>query len=175
MTWASVGTISVSPTDREIKVGDFSLDEEDDILFFRVTQLSPDEEWNYSFGLLTWRSSQGQELGTTQVFGSVYGENYRLSIGLPPLDRAGSVYFRPRSYNRNWINIADPPTWRLEIEAQSAKSNDLGPGDTFGDGPSAWSWRDVADVVLNWAFSAGAAYVVPALPPAPLTSRSEKD
>lgn len=122
MAFAVVGTIGVSPTDREVLVGDFDLAEGHDTIFLRVTQTSPPDDWTYSFGLLTWRSSGGQELGTVRVFGSKWGENYRLGIGLPPLVRSGSIYFRPRSYNRNWIAIDEPPIWVLEVEAQSAKT-----------------------------------------------------
>jgi hypothetical protein len=132
MAFAPVGTIGVSPTDREVLVGDFSLEEGDDTLFLRVTQISPLEHWSYSFGLLTWRSTGGQELGTVKVFGSKYGENYRLGIGLPPLVRTGSLYFQPRSYNRNWIAIDEPPIWVLEIEGQSGKTAGAGSGKRVG-------------------------------------------
>lgn len=132
MAFATVGTIGVSPTDREVLVGDFSLEEGDDTLFLRVTQISPLEDWSYSFGLLTWRSTGGQELGTCKVFGSKYGENYSLGIGRTPLVRSGSIYFRPRSYNRNWIAIDEPPIWVLEIEAESGKTAGAGSGQRIG-------------------------------------------
>ena len=128
MSWQSVGTVNVGPQDREVLVGSFSLEEEDDTLFLRITQNSPDTPWNYSYGLVTFRSSVGQELGTTKVYGSVYGESYRLGIGLPPLERSGSIYFTPRSYNRAWISIADPPKWNLEFEAQSGVTAGSGSG-----------------------------------------------
>ena len=132
MAFAFVGTIGVSPTDREVLVGDFSLEEGDDTIFIRVTQISPLEDWSYSFGLLTWRSSGGQELGTVKVFGSKFGENYALGIGRSPLVRTGSIYFRPRPYNRNWIAIDDPPIWVLEIEAESGKTAGAGSGQRVG-------------------------------------------
>ena len=119
MSWQALGTVSVGPQDREVLVGSFSLDSGDDALFLRITQKSPTTPWNYAFGLVTFRSSIGQELGTTKVYGSIHGENYKLGIGLPPVDRTGGVYFTPRAYNRQWITIADPPTWQLEVEAQS--------------------------------------------------------
>ena len=147
MAFAFVGTIGVSPTDREVQVGDFSLDEGDDTLFLRVTQTSPSEDWSYSFGLLTWRSSGGQELGTVKVFGSRFGENYSLGIGRPPLVRSGSIYFRPRSYNRRWIGIDDPPLWVLEIEAESGKTAGSGSGERVG--VSINSFVDTADNGLS--------------------------
>ena len=122
MSWSAVGSIGVTPKDTDVLVGEFTLGEEHDTLFFRVTQTSPQQVWNYSFGLLTWRSSLGQELGTAKVYGSNLGECYRLGIGLPPVVRTGSVYFTPRAFNRRWIDIENPPIWALEIEAQSAKT-----------------------------------------------------
>ena len=122
MAFANVGTVRCSPTTKELVVGEFSLLEGHDTIFLRVTQTSSPEDWSYSFGLLTWRSDGGQELGTVKVYGSKFGENYRLGIGLPPLVRTGSIYFRPRAYNRKWIQVDDPPTWVLEVEAQSAKT-----------------------------------------------------
>ena len=122
MSWSDVGSIGVTPKDKDVLVGEFTLGEEHDTLFLRVTQTSPGNVWNYSFGLLTWRSTFGQELGTAKVYGSTTGECYQLGIGLPPVVRTGSVYFTPRAYNRRWIDIEDPPVWRLEIEAQSAKT-----------------------------------------------------
>lgn len=122
MSWSDVGSIGVTPKDQDVFVGEFTLGEGHDTLFFRVTQTSPGNVWNYSFGLLTWRSTFGQELGTAKVYGSTTGECYSIGIGLSPVVRTGSVYFTPRAYNRRWIDIEDPPVWRLEIEAQSAKT-----------------------------------------------------
>ena len=119
MSWASVGSVNVGPRDREVLVGSFSMQPDDDTIWFRVTQTSPQDVWKYSYGLLTWRTSFGQELGTEKVYGDTDSEVFRLGVGLPPLERNGSVLFTPRAYNRRWIEIDDPPTWSLSFEAQS--------------------------------------------------------
>ena len=160
MSWKTVGTVSVGPSDREVLVGSFSMaDEDDDTIFLRVTQTSPTTPWNYSFGLVTFRSTVGQELGTTKVYGSIYGEAYRLGIGLPPLVRTGNIYFTPRAYNRGWISIADPPKWNLELEAQSGNTTCGGGGDSNG-GAFGGLLSDTAGALLTYAFREGFAYIL---------------
>lgn len=126
MTWTSIGSVTVGPQDKNVLVGSFSMEEEQDTIWFRVTQTSPQEVWNYSYGLLTWVTSFGQELGTTKIYGETDSRVFRLGVGLPPLERTGSVFFTPRSYNRSWIAIAEPPTWSLSFEAQSGRMNGAG-------------------------------------------------
>ena len=122
MSWTNVGSVNVGPQDQEVLVGSFTMQPDDDTLWFRITQTSPNEVWRYAFGLLTWRTSFGQELGTEKVYGDTDSEVFRLGVGLPPLERTGDVLFTPRSYNRAWISISDPPIWSLSFEAQSGKS-----------------------------------------------------
>lgn len=118
-----VGSISVGPTDRAVEVGSFSLEEDDDTLFVDVQQMSPNQVWNYSYGLLWWESAFGRELGTEKVYGHQVGETYKLGIGRTPRSRSGRIMFAPRAYNRRWISIENPPTWTLTISAESGKSN----------------------------------------------------
>ena len=158
MSWETVGTVSVGPQDREVLVGSFSLNEDDDILFLRLTQTSPATPWNYSFGLVTFRSSVGQELGTTKIYGSIYGECYRLGIGRAPLERSGNIYFTPRAYNRGWISIADPPLWTLEVEAQSGSESDSGTP-VFGTRATLGVLSDLADLAVSYAISKGIATI----------------
>ena len=132
MSWTSVGTVNVGPQDREILVGSFSMQPDEDTIWFRVTQTSPADVWKYSYGLLTWRTSFGQELGTEKVYGDTDSEVFRLGIGLPPLERTGDVYFTPRSYNRRWIEIDEPPIWSLSFEAVSGVTNGGGGGQAAG-------------------------------------------
>ena len=117
MSWSDVGSIGVTPKDKDVLVGEFTLGEEHDTLFLRVTQTSPGNVWNYSFGLLTWRSTFGQELGTAKVYGSTTGECYQLGIGLPPVVRTGSLTFEPRGFNLAWVKRGNP--WTLNFQVQS--------------------------------------------------------
>ena len=121
-----VGSISVGPTDLAVEVGSFSLEEDDDTLFIDVQQMSPNQVWNYSYGLLWWESAFGRELGTEKVYGHQVGETYKLGIGRSPRSRSGRIMFAPRAYNRRWISIENPPTWTLSF---SAESNILVPSD----------------------------------------------
>ena len=105
---------------------------DDDTIWFRVTQTSPNDVWRYSYGLLTWKTNFGQELGTQKVYGDTDSEVFRLGVGLSPLERTGNVLFRPLAYNRRWISIDDPPTWSLTIEAQSGKTSGAGGSQTVG-------------------------------------------
>ena len=147
MSWASVGSVNVGPQDREVVVGPFTMQPEDDTIWFRVTQTSPDQKWNYSYGLLTWKTSFGQELGTRKVYGDTDSEVFTLGVGLAPLERTGSVLFAPRAYNRQWISIADPPSWSLTFEAQSGKTGV--PGGTQGIGAVVSSFVDTANNGLS--------------------------
>ena len=122
MSWTSVGSVNVGPQDREVLVGSFTMETDHDTIWFRITQTSPNQKWNYSYGLLTWKTSFGQELGTKKVYGDTDSEVFTLGVGLAPLERTGSVLFTPRAYNRAWIMASDPPTWSLTFEAQSGKT-----------------------------------------------------
>lgn len=119
MTWSSVGSVSVGPLDHSVQVGPFSMQPDENTIWVRITQTSPQDVWKYSYGLLTWKTSFGQELGTIKVYGDTDSEVFVLGVGLPPLERDGMFEFTPRAWNRQWINIADPPTWGLTFEAQS--------------------------------------------------------
>jgi len=123
MNWEGVGSIEVGPQDREVLVGPFLMDADQDTIWVKITQTSPpDDTWNYSYGLLSWRTVQGRELGTVKVYGHPDGETFKLSTGLPPAERYGDLYFTPRAYNRRWISIDTPPTWSLSFEAQSGQA-----------------------------------------------------
>ena len=69
MTWSFAGQIDVGPLDKNVLVGPFLMEPEDDTIWVKITQTSPSDVWTYSYGLLTWRTVQGQELGTIKVYG----------------------------------------------------------------------------------------------------------
>lgn len=158
MTWTSVGSVDVGPQDREVLVGQFSMQPDEDTIWFRITQTSPDDVWKYSYGLLTWRTSFGQELGTKKVYGDTSGEVFRLGVGLPPLEREGAVYFTPRAYNRRWVSIDDPPIWTLEFEAQSGTTTGVGPSPELT--ATLTTLADLTGEALDFAIDAGLARLV---------------
>ncbi len=147
MSWLAVGAVNVGPQDREVLVGSFSMEPDQDTLWIRVTQTSPADVWNYAYGLVTWRTSFGQELGSEKVYGKTDSEVFRLGIGLPPLERTGNLYFTPRAFNRRWIEIDDPPIWSLSFEAQSGTTGVVpSPG---GFGAVVNSFVDTSDNGLS--------------------------
>jgi len=159
MTWADVGSVNVGPLDREVLVGSFSMEPEEDTIWFRITQTSPQDCWNYAFGLLTWRTSFGQELGTQKVYGDVNGQVFRLGNGLPPLERTGGVYFTPRAYNRAWISIDNPPIWSLSFEAQSGSSTSGG-APAFGTRATLTVLADALGKAQEFRITAGIARIL---------------
>ena len=142
MTWSQVGTATVGPQTQEVLVGLFPLEEDHDTLWIRVQQLSPSTYWNFAYGILTWRSSFGKELGSVKCWGDTHGN------GAAPSDRNGSVYFSPRAYNRRWISVEDPPEWSLNFEAKSGILAPVGSG--VGIGSSAGVFTDLADARVTW-------------------------
>lgn len=156
-----IGVISIGPTDLAVEVGSFSLEAEDDTVFVEVQQMSPNQTWNYSFGLLWWESAFGRELGTQKVYGHTSGEIYKLGVGRSPRSRAGRIMFAARAYNRGWISISDPPKWTLAISAESAKSNAGAFPDVpaFGTRATLGVLADLADAGISYAISNGIATI----------------
>lgn len=161
MSYTEIGSISVGPEDSNVLVGPFLLGEDDDTLWVKVTQTNTANcpTWNYSFGLLTWVTSQGKELGTVKVYGNCDGEVYRLSTGLKPSERYGDLIFTPRSYNRRWISIDDPPLWTLAFEAQSGSISSAVPP-VFGTRSTLGVLADIADIGVSYAIKGGFARVL---------------
>ena len=157
--FTAVGTVEVGPQDREVLVGSFTLQDDDDTIWFKVLQTSPADVWTYSYGLLTWRTSEGQELGTVKVHGHTNGEVVSLGVGLPPLERSGDVYFTPRAWNRRWISVDTPPIWGLSFEAQSGISGSGSP--VFGTRATLTALADPLGNAAEFVLADGFARVAP--------------
>lgn len=157
MSFTQVGTVEVGPSDREVLVGSFSMSGDHDSIWFRVQQSAPTDYFKYAYGLLTWRTSFGKELGTIKVYGDPASEVYRLSNGLKPLDSSGQVYFTPRAYNRRWVSIEDPPLWTLNFEAQSGVSTSVPIDDVVR--PITGVLSDTDRLGISWAIRDGYARI----------------
>ena len=157
MSFVTVGEITVTPDDDEVVVGSFSMAVDDDTLWARVTQKSPAGPWPWSYGILSWRTSFGNELGSIKCFGDVNGEVFKLGIGLAPLERTGQLIFEPRSYNLAWTRNGYP--WTLEFEAQSGSAVGVGPP-VFGTRATLGVLADIADLVVSYSISNGFASIV---------------
>lgn len=130
--WNEPKQITVRPNDPDvIEVGSFQLEEDHNTIWFKVTYFPTDDscQWPWSYGLLSWVSAEGRELGTVKVFGNCEGEIFRLGTGRSPVERTGNVRFYPRHYNLAWINNGHP--WTLQFEAESGIESG-----TFPDLPS---------------------------------------
>jgi len=131
MSFSLVGTYTFTPGDTQVIVGGFSLGENHDTLWVRITQDQPPGPWPWSYGILGWRSSFGYELGTTKAFAETDGAVQRLGLGLPPVERSGVLTFEPRSFNLAWIKQGNP--WTLTFEAKTGIQVEAGGGSvTFG-------------------------------------------
>lgn len=123
--WSPVAEVSFGPDDRVVTVGPVTLAADADTLWVRVTQLSGPSPWPYSYGLVSWISSGGRELGTAKAYGHLEGETFRLGSGLSPVDRDGLLVFEPRNYNLGWLR-ASGERWYLRFEQYSARSGGTG-------------------------------------------------
>ena len=124
-------TITVTPrTVVPVTVGTAYLGENDNALWIKVTSSSGgDCPWPWSYGLLTWISESGRELGTVKINGVCEGEVFRLGNGRTPSERSGRLSFTPRSYNLAWIELGHP--WTLTFEWVAGQSGGTG-GRTAG-------------------------------------------
>jgi hypothetical protein len=130
MAWQSLGSVTVGPNDLAVQIGTVDLAAGADTLWVRVKQQGGQSPWPYGFGLLSWRTTDGRELGTAKIYGHVEGETYRLGTGLSPVVRGGVLWFEPRSYNLRWLKVSGE-LWTLSFEQQS--------GTTSGGGVSGYA------------------------------------
>ena len=143
--WTTVGTKTFTPDDLETVIGPFVMDQDADTLWVRITQLNSQSNSPWSYGILSWKSSNGFELGSTKAYGETESEVFRLGVGRPPYERSGQLTFEPRGFNLGWIKNGYP--WSLKFECSS--------GITSGGGgfsaPSAVinSFVDTADNGLS--------------------------
>lgn len=119
--WTTVGTKTFTPDDLETVVGPFVMDQDADTLWVRITQLNGFTNSPWSYGILSWKSTNGFELGSVKAYGETESEVFRLGIGRPPYERSGQLTFEPRSFNLAWIKNGYP--WQLKFEASSGITN----------------------------------------------------
>ncbi len=115
--WAEVGEITVKPTDSVVEVGSFDLVEGADSLWVRMTNTGTPGGWPWSYGILSFKTEEGQPLGSIKAYNSYDGEVFRLGVGLAPSVRSGKLTFEPRGFNLAWVSKGNP--WPLKFEAQS--------------------------------------------------------
>jgi len=125
MTWPEPTRVTIVPNNVfPIEVADVELEEDHDTLWVRIANIPSDDSctFPYSYGLLTWVSSEGRELGTVKAFGHCESEVYKLGVGRAPLQRSGRLLFDARGYNLQWIDRGNP--WTLEFQALSGRGSE---------------------------------------------------
>ena len=141
MTWQSVGQHTFVPTDRAVQVGSFNLAAGQDTIWVRVTQINEPDNWPWSYGILSWRNSEGLPLGSLKAYSTRLGEVFRLGNGLAPLDGNGSLWFEPRGFNLGWLKAGFP--WTLSFEAQAGQSSVVGQEEATVVFASAYSGQTI--------------------------------
>ena len=106
----SLGEKTVGPNDLRVVVGSFSLGETDDTLWIEVQRTTPRGSWPWSYGILSYQTNFGLELGSTKAYTASEGEVFRLGVGRKPRGRTGSIIYEPRSFNLAWVKNGYPLT-----------------------------------------------------------------
>lgn len=156
--WRLIAEKTFHPDDADRVVGDFSLDADQDTIWIKVTSLSPPTPWPWSYGILSWQSSDGHELGSVKAYSEQLGEVFRLGVGLPPSQRTGRITFEPRSYNLAWIKQGNP--WTLKFEAQSGNSSNPPSFPDFGTRATLGVLGDLANAGVSYVIRAGVARIL---------------
>lgn len=113
-----VAEVSIGFGDERVDVGEVTIGSAADTLWVKVTQLGGVSPWPFSYGLLSWESYEGRELGTAKAYGRSQGEVYRLSVGRQPAGWVGRLIFEPRHWNSRWVRAEGQP-WQLRFEVAS--------------------------------------------------------
>jgi hypothetical protein len=144
--WLDLGEVSFLPTDLERVIGPVTLADGADTLWIKITQMSGPSPWPWSYGVVSFKNTEGRPLGSVKAYSNPDGEVVRLGVGLPPVVRDGSLLFEPRSFNLAWIKKGNP--WELKFEVQSGSTAPVGGGRTTVSFP-------VTDLVtdLGWTLA----------------------
>ena len=124
MAWQLIGSASVNPTTKEVVLGSIEVPTFGGVQV-KVRQLSPTPfEWGY--GLLSYRSRNGLEMGTIKVWPRREFTNYLLGAGLTVSDNTGVLIFEPRAFNLRWVRAG----FSLTVEVLADLASDL-PSDRY--------------------------------------------
>ena len=106
--WQSLGSITVTANDLSVVVGSFSIDAGDDTIWVDIQSENPEDPWPWSYGIISWQTSFGRELGSAKAFTERAGEVVPLGVGCEPRSRSGSIIYEPRSFNLAWVKKGNP-------------------------------------------------------------------
>ncbi len=114
MAWSLIGSVTVGPDTNRATVGPITVPVAGGVAV-KLRQTSPTNPFRFAYGLLSFESANGRELGTLKVWADQVFTAYRLGEGLTALSQSGSLVFEPRSYNLRWVKAGWP--WTLEFMA----------------------------------------------------------
>ena len=153
-----VGQVTVTPESGIINVGEFSLGAAEDTLWVEVRTVSLPGPWSFSYGILGFQTSIGNELGRQKVWPSATPGTYRLTNYLAPSVQTGQITFEPRSYNLAWVRAGTP--WTVEFYAKSGQSvSGVPDGPAFGTSATLGVLADLADKAVKYAINEGFARI----------------
>ena len=158
MSWVDLGTSTVTPTSCAVEVGVFTLAEGDDTLWVNIRKIGEDKcPWPWSYGILSWRTDYGNELGSVKAYTEDDGEVFRLGVGLSPLQRTGTVIYEPRSFNLSWVKAGHPLT--LNFQAQGGNTSSGGSSGER-DGAVTGILADANNAFLSYSIREDFAYLL---------------
>jgi hypothetical protein len=105
-SWQWVGEVNASPTDTEIVVGNVVAPASGPLIV-KCVQLVP-TPFQFGYGLLSYESDHGRELGTIRVWPRTQFTSYAMGDGLNAADRSGRLVFEPRTWSLRWVKAGFP-------------------------------------------------------------------
>ncbi len=124
MAWQLIGSVTVTPETTEAVVGPIEVPTFGGVEV-KLRQVAP-TPFRWGYGLLSYRTGNGLELGTIKVWPRLEFSNYLLGAGLSVVDNTGVLVFEPRTYNLRWVLAGFP----LTVEVLADLASDL-PADRY--------------------------------------------
>ena len=126
MAWQRIGIVTISPTSDAVVVGPIEVPAFDGFEV-RVRLLSGPYPFQFGYGLLSYRSSVGKELGTIKVWPRNEAEDYLLGKGMTCTDTTGVLVFEPRTWSLRWVKAG----FSLVVEISADLASDQLPNDRY--------------------------------------------
>jgi len=146
LSFTPLREVTVTANDRRVVVGSFPLQEGDDTIWIDVQQTSPKGPWPWSYGILSWQSEFGLELGSIKAYTENAGEVCRLGVGRTPRSRSGSIIYEPRSFNLAWVKAGYSLTLSFSAVSGSSAAT-TGGGVAFPVVDGSWLYKSATGLV----------------------------
>jgi hypothetical protein len=124
VAWQYIGSVTVSPATTEVVVGSITVPTTGGLQVKMLQTTSA--PFQFGYGLLSYRSTYGKELGIIRVWPRTEFTSYWMGEGLTVVDNQGLLVFEPRTWNLRWVEAGFP----LSIDFLADLPTDL-PGDRY--------------------------------------------